>query len=338
MWSHYTAAPLIASVGLSLLFLRAPTSGARLPRPHVVSAGVLLVVLTMPLVPAMQRLREWSPFLNYMRDEQPVWETIGPLWWLGLPAGLLLTWGFSRAVRGSPPVERAPIMWLAIWTVIPLVILALLARGDLTSLANPRYRVACAAGGACLIALLLRRTCSRPIATVAGAMTVLAAAWWSSGTVPWQLRRLGDPTDEQWRIVDQRIEADARPGEPLLVQSGLVESSLVPVFCQDALFMEYAACRAGRFYIESSHPREALPFLWEESSGISEFYESRLRSIVSDGPGSFWVACATDTDLNRNSLDGIQRLAKEKGFTLVDEFQQSAVTLLHYRSRAVQGD
>jgi hypothetical protein len=77
-----------------------------------------------------------------------------------------------------------------------------------------------------------------------------------------------------------------------------------------------------------------LPFLWDKSSGVAEFYKSRLRSIASDEPGSFWVACATDTDLNRNSLDGIQRLADEAGFTPAAEYKQSAVTLLRYRRRA----
>lgn len=333
MWTHYTAAPLVACVGLTMPFARDLRAGGRPRIIHVLLAGAVLVVLSLPLVPAVLRLREWSPFLNYMSGDQPLWQTVGPLWWLGLPAGLLIAWTCRRALGGGSPGEPGPLLCLAVWTLVPLTCLALLAHGDLANLANPRYRVPYAPGGACLIALLLRRANARPSVMLTAAVAVLAVSWWSSGTMPWQLRRLGDPTDQQWKSVAETIEADGTPGEPLLVQSGLVESHLVPVYRDDPLFMEYVACRAGQFYIESAHPRAALPFLWNDDSGIIEFYESRLRSIGTDGPGSFWVASATDTDLNRNSLAGIQRLAHDAGFVPTAEYQYSAVTLVHYRLR-----
>ncbi len=334
IWTHYTAAPLIGCLGLSLPFMRDSRSTGRPRALEFVLACSVPAVLSLPLIPAALRLREWGPFLNYMSGDQPVWNTIGPLWWLGLPVGLLLAWGLARALGNGPRGDSMPVLWLAVWTLVPLLGLALLARGDLSSLVNPRYRMPYAPGGACLISLLLWRACSRPAVTFAAAIAVLAAAWWSSDSAPWKLRRLGDPTDRQWKTVAERIDVEGTPGEALLVQSGLVESSLVPVFHADPMFMEYAACRAGRFYIESSHPRAGLPFLWDKGNGVVEFYRSRLRSIAVEEPGSFWVASATDTDLNRNSLEGIQRLADEAGFTPVAEYRQPAVTLLHFRRRA----
>lgn len=333
MWTHYTAAPLIACIGLSLLFLRSPASNARLPLRTVVLAGVVLILLSFRLLPAIQRLREWSPFLNYMSGEQPLWTTIGPLWWLGLPAGCLVAWCGRQLLGSTGAGNRAALLRLAVWTLIPLALLALMARGDMTSLANPRYRVPYAVGGACLIAYLLSWCGRHPAALFAAAVTTVSLGWWHSGTLPWQLGRLGDPTDAQWKLVSDHIERVGIAGEPLFVQSGLIEAYLVPVYRDDPQFMDYVACRAGRFYIESPHPRYALPFLWDADSGVVGFFEERLRSIAADAPGSFWVASATDTDLNRASLAGIQAIAEQGGYEVVEEQRQPAVTLLRYLQR-----
>lgn len=126
--------------------------------------------------------------------------------------------------------------------------------------------------------------------------------------------------------MSQRAHRD----EPILVQSGLTESHLVPVFAEDPLFMEYVACRVSRFYLEEHHPRYALPFLWDERSGIDDFYRELLAALAVRDDAGFWVAAATDTDLNRSSLVGIQRIAIEAGFVAAEEQVWPTVTLIHY--------
>ncbi|MFO1092320.1 MAG: hypothetical protein U0992_03270 [Planctomycetaceae bacterium] len=67
--------------------------------PAAVTGGLLTALFCVPLAPAILRLREWSPFLNYMPEGQPWWRTLGPLWWAGALRRI--------ARRGSRPVALA---------------------------------------------------------------------------------------------------------------------------------------------------------------------------------------------------------------------------------------
>jgi hypothetical protein len=104
------------------------------------------------------------------------------------------------------------------------------------------------------------------------------------------------------------------------------------------MFMEYVACRVSRFYLETPHPRLGLPFLWDDRSGVREFFRNVLLKMNDPGPAdgaaaSFWIASATDTDLNRNSLAGMQQLALTTGYALTEYRSWANVRLERYAMR-----
>ena len=207
-------------------------------------------------------------------------------------------------------------------SLFPLLLIAILAKGDLSSLANPRYRVAYAPAGALWGALWLIRSESWKPA-VLGMVVALGAAWSVQPLRPWQLGRLGSPADKQWREVSTQVGEQGKPEEPIFVNCGLVESSLVPAYHSDPIFMEYVACRVGKFYLPASHPRIALPSFWDDQT--RQFYEDTLKV---QSPDVIWVACATDTDLSRSSLSGFQKIAESSGYRVESQSTWPAVTLL----------
>ena len=210
---------------------------------------------------------------------------------------------------------------LACWGV-PLIVIAACAVGDMSSLANPRYRVACVPAGTVWVAWLLSRSGSWKV-SVAGLLVTVCAAWTLMPLRPWQLGRLGAPAERDWHELNLMLGTEALAGEPIYVQSGLVESSLVPAYLSDPLFMEYAASRVSRFYVPAPHARLALPYFWDEQTqrGYAELIESLNAPVI-------WIACATDTDLNRSSLRGIQQLATTAGYQVNQEQIWPAAVLI----------
>lgn len=329
LWTHYTSALLVMLSGLTvaatIIWKRQWTTEKFL---RLLTGSGILVLLCLPLVPSILRLQEWGPMLNFSPGGVSIDQVIGPFWWAGLPAGLLLTLpcGWRR-----PRSERTGPAWglLIVCSLVPLLFLAYLASGEMSSLANPRYRVAYAPAGACLVALFFTWR-EQYFVSLLATLLLLSIAWSYSPSSPRQLGRLGQATARDWRELNQYLIDNSEPEQTIFVQSGLTEGYLVPAFAKDRQFMEYVACRVGRFYVETPHPRYALPFLWQPQTGVKEFYEDLLRSLP-DEPKGFWVACATDTDLNRNSLVGIQEIAAAVGYTVKEVRFWPSATLVKYQ-------
>ncbi len=326
IWTHYTAALLVA-VSWSFLAVAVVYSGIRSKAGrNLAISSLLLGILCLPLWPAVVRLREWGPFLNMLAPEASVWQTISSFWWLGLPlGGLAALVAGALLVRNSRPagpkwMERD---WLLLGcSLFPLGVIAFIAVDDLSSLANPRYRVAYAPAGALWMAQWLTRTGSWKPAVI-GLLVALGAAWSVQPLRPWQLGRLGSPADTSWRELSELIATQGQPGEPIFVQSGLVESSLVPGYFTDPVFMEYVACRVSKFYLPAAYPRQGLPYFWDEAT--LRHFENDLRS---QSPPALWIACATDTDLNRGSLTGMQQLVEKLGYRIGSQVNWPHATLL----------
>ncbi|MEZ6062033.1 MAG: glycosyltransferase family 39 protein [Planctomycetaceae bacterium] len=332
LWTHYTSGLLVVIAAACVGGRCLATRNRGLHFSVWLVAMLALMLVCLPLIPSVLRLRDLGEYLNYMADDQTLRGFIGPMWWLGLPAGWIVTCLAGRS-SGEPrfPMKRDAALLLAC-SLLPALMLAVLAAGDLPSLANPRYRVACVPAGACLMALVLRRGRRWP-AAVAGTAVLLISSWALAPVAPWQPGRLGDPTDAEWKELGRFISEYSRPGEAIFVQSGLVESHMVPMHPDDSLLMENAACRAGRFYIESTHPRLGLPFVWNDSLGMRPLY----RDFILSSPlpdKTFWIAIATDTDLNRNSLPEMREIAESAGFVRGEHHEWPHVTLERYRLAA----
>tara|TARA_R110002095_G_scaffold215072_2_gene208416 strand:- start:2966 stop:4423 length:1458 start_codon:yes stop_codon:yes gene_type:complete len=331
LWTHYTSALLVMISGLAVAvscLVRRDLSRATLSR--LVVAAVLVIVLCLPLVPTILRLNEWGPILNYSGSSTSIWNVIGLFWWVGLPMGLIAMCMIART-RFPKAISQSGLWVIGACSLLPLLILAGLASGEMSSLANPRYRVAYAPAGACFVALLLTDSRYWKV-SIGAAIFVLIAVWSLSPVGPWELGRLGSPVDQDWWELNSHIAKNSEAGEPILVQSGLTESYLVPLFAEDRVFMEYAACRVSRFYVEKKHTRYALPYVWNPQTGVIDFYRKLLHGWTSN-PGAFWVASATDTDLNQQSLDGIQAIAQEAGFVAIERRTWPSATLIHFQQR-----
>ena len=130
--------------------------------------------------------------------------------------------------------------------------------------------------------------------------------------------------------MNEHLADHAIQDEPIFVQGGLAEAALISSYPDDRLFSEYVACRVSRFYVESRHPRYAIPLMWDPA-GQAEKLMRDLIARSGQSPGSFWVAGATDTDLNRISVAGTQQMASDAGFVVSETKTWPNAMLLRYQ-------
>lgn len=313
LWTHYTSVLLVAICGAVLVISRGFQKPAARGGPWILLTGAgLAVLLNLPLIPSVLRLRDWSQFLNFSPPGNSILAAFGAFWWAGFPAACAAGLVLGRADRQPRAMRQGDLWLLGAASLLPVAMLAVLSSGEISSLANPRYRVAFAPAGACFAAALLTSVRGSRGAVVGG-LALLGVSWWLSPLTPWTMGRLGHPADQDWWYLNAYLAENAREGEPILVQGGLAEAAIVPAFAHDRLFQEYVACRAGRFYLESRHPRYAVPLLWNPTLGTAP----AMLEIVSswpDQPPRCWLACATDTDLNRFSQTRMAEILTAAGF------------------------
>ena len=330
LWTHYTAALLViicaAFIGWTGITLK---QQARAVSGRLLLGFGLAVVLNLPLIPAVLRLREWGPFLNYTPSDQSLWSLVGPFWWAGLPVGCIACLVAGGRKTHSTSSARRDLLLVSVCSLLPLIFLSALASsGEMSSLTNPRYRVAYAPASVCLAALILT-SLRNTRGAVIGAIALLGVSWLYSPLPPWQLGRLGHSSDQDWYLLNRYVATHTEEGEPIFVQGGLTESNLVPVYAEDLLFMEYVACRVSRFYVETKHPRYALPSTWTSLPGTTNVFRKLIASWT-DPATTFWVASCTDTDLNKYSLAGIRQIAFQMGFEPVDKQEWPTAVLIRY--------
>ncbi len=332
VWTHYLTAPLVALVWCGLFRTRQGEM-EHPPRWGVtvwpwLAAGVV-VLLCLPLGPAVYRLWLWSPALNGPPTSVPLLPLIGSFLWLGFPLGWMVTRLGTLWVRRDGLEERSnrgELAFLAFLVIAPVVGLFVGGHWGMSGLATPRYRVGFAVPAVLLCASVLTRR--RSLGAVGlGGLAMIAAVWWQEGRTPWKPASLGNPMDTAWRDMALVIRETGRPGEPIFVQNGLMESNLVPAYYHDPLFHSYTAMSMGHFYLPVDSPRYALPWLWGGPAAMSQWYLERLA--IEPGE-SVWLAAALDTDLNRLSVEGFLALVRQAGLRVAErrEFYQALLLRL----------
>ncbi len=355
IWTHYISLPLPVLCFGTMAGSLIRSHGSIKQWRNLAVASLLVVVCLVPLLPTLLRIWEWSPFLNFQQNVSPPWEIIGPFWWFGIPLGWLTAWlidcgmaplgesSFNslltptglqkhRSRIGQPKAHCSPrneIGMLIFWSLVPLLLLVLLARGDRACLANPRYQIAFAIPGSCLIASLLARR-GKSVAATIGCVAALASTWIMTGRSPLEPYRLRDPGAAHWQLMANIIQRDGNDDQPIFAQSGLVESTLVPAFFEDRQFLEYVACRISRFYLDRPCPRYGLPFNWKTSPEMRRYFADRLIETRSRGVTTAWLAGAIDTDLNRMSISGFEAILQEQGYVSVGEWNSPFAILKRY--------
>jgi hypothetical protein len=332
VWTHYLTAPLVALVGCGLFRSRAggpadPPRWRLSPWPWM--AAGLVGLLCLPLGPAVYRLWLWSAALSGPASDVPLAPLVGSFWWLGFPVGFGLSRIVSTVAGGSAeggPPRGHELAFLTVLVVAPILGLYLMGQMGMSGLATPRYRVGFTVPAVLLCATLMARRQAFCAACVGG-LAVIAAVWWSQGRTPWKPTSLGNPMDAAWRDMALVIRERGRPGEPIFVQNGLLESHLVPAYYHDPLFHSYTAMSMSHFYLPVDSPRYALPWLWQQPTAMSQWYLERLA--VPPGEG-VWLAAALDTDLNRLSVEGFLALVQQAGLRVVErrEFYQAILLRL----------
>ncbi len=337
VWSHYlNVIVLSASLVVLIWNFRTESIVARLA---LLGAVLLFAASLLPLLPALLRMSVWGESFGF-QGEPSLSEILSPMWWAGYPAGFLTAYFSGWIIRQkSPriPVARSHLRTLFLWGILPTILVALFCRGDLSSLSNPRYRIGFEIAGACFLVAILCRG-QNLYRSIAGVVAAIVVSWAVADRVPWDLKRLGAPVDSEWKDLARYVEQHGEPGDLVFVQGGLGEGFLIHELFEDAVFMDYAACRMGRFYLTADHPRYGLPFFWAPGSPVEVFFERLLAETGQTGDTVIWVASATDTDLNIASLQGIQYLLRRQGFREADSKKHSDCLLLAYRRNAPGAD
>ena len=338
IWTHYLNLPLVGLVLIWLLGLPyLAIDGWKRPGWQLAVACGLLALSLLPLVPSLIRMQEWSPFLNFRTELPPFWKGVGPYWWLTLPVGFCGGWSLTRADRGSNitlPL-RTHLAVLMLCGLLPTVLLGTIPVGSLATLAEPRYRLIYIPASVVLLSgcLLQRRNW---IAALLASAIGIGCAWWILGERPWISNESSASAAANWRELSVQLQQGGQPHEPIFVYSGLIESRLIPALFKDELFHDYVACRAGRFIIETPHPRYALPWFWTPETSLVEFYKALLQESSNQVATPVWLIASTDTDLGRESVERFQELVAQHGYRETERTTTRNAVLIKLERIAIQ--
>lgn len=331
VWTHYLNAVLVilTSFVLAMYLFRFSHRG----KTRLLITWLSVAVTSIPLWGPLVRMSVWGEHFGF-QTEARLSETISPLWWAGLPAALAV----SRLYRPSGKLNlqtSRKILWQLFFVcgIAPILIVAICCQGDWASLANPRYRTSVEAAGIVFwVSIVARRQSMRHslIAVCSG----LIACWLASETYPWQPKRLGTPQSYQWKEMALHVETHGLTGQTVFVQSGLGEAALLRDYYADAVLQDYVACRLGRFYLKSEHRRIGLPFVWMLGPEMKQWYSDQLKEIAASSEPSFWLAAATDTDLNESSNDRFEELAVAHNFVADESIVLPHAKLVKFRFQA----
>lgn len=332
VWTHYLNIAVVGAVSLILSWRLALRSAFQ----FIVLIASLLVICAgvSPLANSFLRMSLWGEYFGF-HGEPSFRETVSPMWWMGLPLGYVagkLFEYFRPSIRTADTsnTSRFGLAMLLIWGLAPTIGAISISHGELASLSNPRYRIGFDVAAGCLLVTLVTWRLGMRASVVAVVISI-AASWSAADRLPWMTKRLETRQASQWKEMALYIQQYGNEAEPVFVQSGLGESYLIPALYEDRVFLDYAACRMGRFYLKSNHARYGLPFRWDINEEALRFYESLLVEHQNTRHKSLWLASASDTDLNISSYTFFDDMVCQNGYEIVETKQWQDAVLIHYK-------
>lgn len=335
IWTHYLNVLLVLMTSVPLAWYL--FSDSFYGKNKLLMMWAIIGCCVYPLLPSLIRMSVWGEYFGF-QTEASVTETVSSFWWAGLPAALVARYVFHRGgyLNSSSRNTGKRLRWVLFFCcVVPMLGAILFCRGDFASLANPRYRTCVEAAGICLWLGIVSKQ-QKPIHSIAVVCIGLVVTWIGCGHLPWHPKRLSTPQSAQWKEMAVRIQSDGHSEQTIFVQSGLGEAALLRDFFADDVLQDYVACRMGRMYIKGDHRRIGLPFVWNLNPEMNQWYRDQLRGIAASRTNSFWLAAATDTDLNETSSLYFEEMAREEGFEMSQSHVLPKAKLILFQHRNPQ--
>lgn len=332
LWTHYLAAPLLAAQAIILIATIWKLPRSR--RSSVSWAGFAVIVgislSCVPLGPAILRLSEWGRLIDFQRSPASKFQAVGAVWTLlalSTVIALQIVAVFFPREKKETPGPRGPLnppMWvvLTLW-LLPLALVGLMAVTSTPMLASPRYRVMIAPASALAVSLALTRAAA-PLSSLIVTASLLSATTLLQGSTPFHAARLGNPVEQEWKRIGLQLAPHlADPSSIVFTQTGLAEGILLPLLPENERLKKYVACRLGPFYTASDQA-VPIPLLWEGRDPLRRIYQSKLSSA---GVREVWIAGASDTDLNAQSVETFAAFVLSEGFEQASVENRLGITL-----------
>lgn len=299
----YTAFSLLI-IGLWLLLDR----GRRTRLRRTVVFGAIGLVLASPVVIIAFGQRGQVEFLA---SRPPGWDGVLVTQWFGNPVFAVLGWGLMivavvaalvRFRRQGPSRSSAATSFLAIWVVLPPILLALIS--ILSPSYSQRYVIICTPAIAVLMALGLREI-SRLLPRPRTVLVLVMVAVLAGAALPSYLAQRSETGKDHsdLRLIADTIGARAQPGDTVLFDLN-IRNSRKPRL---ALHLYPEA------FVGLRDPGLLVPY--EETTGLWDITRPVEDTTVSPESDTVWLAVATGAKAEDRDL----RALAAQGFTAVDE-------------------
>lgn len=348
LWSHYLFALSIAVQPLLWILAfpvreqaedeaNRPLTGRQKTRETFgIFPGILLSLLSLislvPLTSGVLRLQAQASYLNWVTQTRPWFEIfellsftdepVAQLWtWLPILAAMATAHFFRIFRKADAESDRGHERWtqigfLVVWAMGPIVLLWVAGLYLDPALAQTRYAAAQLGPIAVLFATLFRRLGGN-FGAIAGALVLACAV----GTPFRIIEKLQNPVlqDNYWQQAAALLNERAKDGDLVLVQSGLVETRLVPLQYADPGYQEYTTSRLSDFYLNVAVEKLSLPLAWSgPQRPVPEWqqtYEAKLRRACQE-EHSVWLVLSADSDIGELTEASSRRWLAQLGMSV----------------------
>lgn len=348
LWSHYLFAAAV--IMQTLLWLVVPVSRTETVKGVSRLGGWLAsgacLLLPAPLIPALLLLQSRSAYLNWVTETRPWTEPLQLLTFIEQNPKTLAAWfallvgvGVAALLRligvvlfGVSPPEptddtqeqpqashvNAPFrewLFLTVWALGASYLLWGASLLKDPTLSQARYFATQIGPTALLAAWLLRR-----IGGSTGGVWAALVLLWIIGAPNHVWEVLNNPVrhDRFWLDAALLLNDRAGTGDVIMVQSGLVETKLVPLRFEDEGFQEYTTSRLSDFYLHVDAQRLSLPLIWPPPNAAPNWrlhYEQRLKQACAEGK-QVWVVLSADSDIGEMCEQNTRQWLTQVGFRM----------------------